>query len=78
MRFEYVNPADMHIGLPTNHKTKRDRRREIIELRKQVVELNDQFPEVLSVEDKNRISKLATCESYHYLAGLLKLFPEEL
>lgn len=78
MRFEYVNPDDLYIGLPTNHKTKRDRRREIIELRKQVVELSDRFPEVLLAEDKKRISKLATCESYHYLTGLLKLFQGEL
>lgn len=77
MKFEYVNPDDLYIGLPTNHKTKRDRRREIIELRKKVVELSDQFPEVLSDIDKKRISKLATCESYHYLNSLLKLFPEE-
>ena len=78
MKFEYVNPEDFNVGIPgKNHKTKYDRRREIIELRKQVVELSSQFPEVLSDADKKRISKLATCESYHYLTNLLKLFPEE-
>lgn len=78
MRFEYVNPDDLQIGVPTNHKTKRDRRREIIILRKQVIELDIAFPTILSAVDKQRISKLATCESYHYLSSLLKLFPEEL
>lgn len=78
MRFEYVNPEDLSRGLPTNSKTKRDRRREIIELRKQVIELDTKFPATLSLEDKKRISKLATCENYRYLIGLLKLFTEEL
>ena len=79
MKFEYVNPEDFNIGIPgKNHKTKYDRRREIIELRKQVVELNNKFPGVLSEENKNRIKKLATCESYHYLTSLLRLFSGEL
>lgn len=79
MKFEYVNPEDVSRGIPgKNHKTKYDRRREIIELRKQVVELNNKFPNILNVEDKRRISKLATCESYHYLNSLLKQFSKEL
>lgn len=79
MKFEYVNPEDSSKGIPgKNHKTKYDRRREIIEIRKRVVELNNKFPDILNVEDKKRIGKLATCESYYYLTGLLKLFQGEL
>lgn len=78
MRFEYVNSEDLNRGLLTNSKTKRERRREIIELRKQIINLNTKFPTILSSEDKKRISKLATCENYRYLTGLLKLFTEEL
>lgn len=77
MKFEYVNPEDINRGIPgKNTLTKYERRREIIELRKQVVLLDRQFPQVLSEEDKIRINKLATCENRRYLLSLVSLFSE--
>ena len=77
MKFEYVNPEDFSRGLP-GIKSKYDRRREIIELRKQVVQLNESSPSILTDEDKQRIRKLATCENKRYLQSLLKKFEESL
>lgn len=75
MKFEYVNPADFDRGIPgKNTLTKYERRREIIALRKQVVLLDQQFPQILSKEDKIRVSKLATCENRRYLTRLISLF----
>lgn len=75
MRFEYVNPDDFNRGIPgKNTKSKYERRREIIELRKQIILLNEKYPDILSESDKIRISKLATCENRRYLEELLKLF----
>lgn len=75
MMFEYVNPQDFNRGIPgTNHMTKYERRREIIELRKLIVGLNKRFPGVITYEDTIRISKLATCENKRYLLSLLQLF----
>lgn len=75
MKFEYVNPEDITRGLP-GAKSKYERRREIIELRKQAVQLNDTHPSVLANVDKQRIRKLATCENKRYLQSLLKKFEE--
>lgn len=75
MRFEYVNPQDITRGVPgKNSMTKYDRRREIIELRKLVIKLNEAFPNILSSEDLERIRKLATCENKRYLLNLLSIF----
>lgn len=72
MRFEYVNPSDLNRSIPgKNSMTKYDRRREIIELRKLVVQLNKQFPNILNPEDAIKISKLSTCENKRYLINLL-------
>lgn len=74
-KFEYVNSEDADRSIPgKNTLSKYERRRRIIELRKQVVELDQKFPNILSEEDKLRIKKLATCENYRYLNNLLKLF----
>lgn len=75
MKFEYVNPEDITRGLPSA-KSKYERRREIIELRKQVVQLNDTNPSILADVDKQRIGKLATCENKRYLQSLVKKFEE--
>lgn len=75
MQFEYVNSDDFYKGIPNqNTLTKYDRRREVIELRKQIVALDIQFPTVLAEEDKLRIRKLATCENKSYLLQLLSKF----
>lgn len=75
MRFEYVKPEDISRGIPgINTLSKYERRREIIELRKQVVQLNDSNPNILTDEDKQRIKKLAACENRRYLQSLLKKF----
>jgi hypothetical protein len=72
MRFEYVNPSDLNRSIPgKNSMTKYDRRREIIELRKLIVQLNKQFPDILNPEDVIKISKLSTCENRRYLINLL-------
>ena len=78
MKFEYVNPEDFNRGIPgKNTKSKYERRREIIELRKQVLLLDEKYPNILSDSDKIRISKLATCENRRYLEYLLRFFSEE-
>lgn len=77
LQFEYVNKDDINFGLPKNSLSKYDRRRQIITLRKILVNLNEAFPEVLSAFDKIKISKLATCESKRYLLRLLKLFDKQ-
>lgn len=75
MMFEYVNPQDYNRGIPgKNHMTKYDRRREIIELRKLIINLNKRFNNILATEDIIRTSKLATCENKHYLISLFQLF----
>lgn len=72
MRFEYVNPSDLNLGIPgKNSMTRYDRRREIIELRKLIVQLNKRFPDILNSEDVIKISKLSTCENRRYLINLL-------
>jgi hypothetical protein len=42
------------------------------------VQLDKQFPAILSEEDKARIKCLAKCENYRYLNSLLKLFENAL
>ena len=72
MQFEYVNPSDLNRGIPgKNSMTRYDRRREIIELRKLIVQLNKRFPDILNSEDVIKISKLSTCENRGYLINLL-------
>lgn len=77
MMFEYIDPEDKNIGLPNSSLTKYERRRRIILLRKLVVKLDIEQPDVLLVVDKTRIKKLATCENYRYLISLLKQFKIE-
>lgn len=74
-QFEYINIEDAGRGIPgKSNLSKYEKRRQIIELRKQLVQLDKQFPAVLSEEDKVRIKYLAKCENYRYLNSLLKLF----
>lgn len=75
MMFEYVNPQDIHRGVPgKNSLTKYERRREIIELRTLIVGLNKTFPGILASDDVQRIRKLATCENKRYLLNLVSTF----
>ena len=75
MRFEYVNPQDVSRGIPgKNSMSKYERRRLIIELRKLIITLNKLFPDILSIEDAKKISKLVTCENRRYLLSLFSLF----
>ena len=75
MKFEYVNQEDFNKGIPGKTVlTRYERRRNILQLRKLIIHLDIKFFNVLPAEDKIRIAKIATCESYRYLMNLLKIF----